>query len=112
AAFNINCFLNLGAGSYTICVTDINGCIICQNDTLTDPPNGISSMSSMDEISIYPNPSASSFIIEIKSAPGIYMLSISDELGRVILKSEIRNQEYEIETGILREGIYFVNLHD
>ena len=35
---------------------------------------------------------------------------VSDALGRFIMKDEIRNMKYEIEDGVLSEGIYFINI--
>ncbi len=31
------CSSNMIAGSYTVCVTDANGCLICENETITEP---------------------------------------------------------------------------
>jgi hypothetical protein len=111
ATFNGNCFLNLGADDYTVCVTDANGCLVCQNDTLTDPPSGIAEHLAPVEIRMYPNPFSETATIEVYGLQiRNYSLVVWDELGREIRKSEIRNQKYEMQRGNLQDGIYFFDL--
>ncbi len=113
ATFNGNCFMNLSQGIYTICVTDANGCSVCYDDTLTDPPSGIEGIFSSSEIRIYPNPFSTIATIEVSGLQfKVYAFVVRDELGREVRKSEIRNQKSEISKGNLQSGIYFYDLLD
>lgn len=106
-----NCYLNLSAGVYMVCITDANGCTSCTTDTLVDQPSGIRNLFSEKDIVIYPNPFSDEATIEIYDLQfTIYDFSLFDITGREVIKSQITNQISQIVKGDLIDGIYFIEL--
>jgi hypothetical protein len=113
ATFNGNCFISLPQGVYTVCVTDANGCIVCDDDTLTDPPMNVTDQDSPVEIRMYPNPFHAKAIIEVYGLQFThYRFVIRDAVGREIGKYEISNHKTEISRNGMQAGIYFFDLLD
>lgn len=101
----------LAGGSYTVIVTDTNGC----DDTLTvivSSTFGIAE-SGMNELNIYPNPSEGIFYIQPDAKiTGEFSLSIMDMHGKTVysLLSTINNP-ITIDATTLAAGTYMVHLN-
>jgi hypothetical protein len=52
---------NLVAGLYTVCVTDMNGCSICDTVTVGEPGVSVSELYGRDKFVVFPNPSSGTF---------------------------------------------------
>ena len=120
------------AGKYNICatVTDTIGCTAtyCQNDSVYRLANnsvyssmvyvnvdsvqhqtaGLNKYVNSNEISIYPNPSNGSFIIETNSTIK-QIMQIYDVSGKLVL-TQIINGRATINASILADGVYNISL--
>ena len=75
---------NLGSGSYTVTVTDAQGCTVMDTVTVL-APTGIIAHSGGIELNVYPNPIQNVANIEVMNAPdGVVLISIFDVTGKVI----------------------------
>jgi hypothetical protein len=108
--FNGNCWLNLTAGIYTICVTDINGCTSCVTDTVVDPPTSITDNFSLGEIILSPNIISSSALLSLPFSEQQFMFTVYDCFGKKVKEKIFRGKETIIERGNLSAGLYFFEL--
>lgn len=107
---------NVGAGTYTLCISDFNNCIFCDTVVITEP-NAIANYSRQElNVSVYPNPAKDICYIKLTGTLNneavIQMTDISGR--RVNLNSVTGVSENErlirINTSLLPAGIYFVNI--
>jgi hypothetical protein len=76
-------------------------------------PTAIQDQSGISEISIYPNPTSETLLVNYSgkiSRP--VKLEIIDQSGKKVLTREILNQLTEIAVKDLAPGIYFVRLNN
>jgi hypothetical protein len=104
----------LAANTYTVCVTDVNGCQMCDTITLVDP-NGIAETGSMSYLLVAPNPAKDAVTVsmELENTTEV-LITVSDITGRAIIT---RNQVLTAGSGsatiavdILPVGVYFVSV--
>jgi hypothetical protein len=88
--------------------------IVCDNHAFAQSNYGIVSLGEKDntEISIFPNPATSKFILKMKESADKYLLKIYNLNGRECLSREISSPETEISTESLTPGVYFVTLRN
>lgn len=102
----------LCAGTYTVCVTDANGCTNC--DTITiNPISGIQNISREDQMSIYPNPTNDIFYFETGRAETIEFVIydlLGKKVGNGILPLAVRSYE-AVDVCSLKPGIYFITVY-
>ncbi|GEM_PF-1041308 len=102
-------FTNLAAGTYSVDVTDVNGCMIFQTVVITEPPALNISVTSTDETSALNDGSATASIFggippyiytwsnggtansQVNLAPGLYTVIVTDANGCVISDSTFVN---------------------
>ncbi len=101
--------LNLPAGNYVVCATDINGCTTCATDTVFDPPSGISQIKN-ELFNIYPNPVLSEFIINCSDKISLenFEIRMYDSEGRVIQLSPKLKTRYNATN--LSAGVYTLKI--
>jgi len=73
-------------------------------------PNGINTLTQHDEINIYPNPSNSSFTISKSGSDKMNVVELTTVMGQVILRKEMVQNLIEVNTSVMPDGIYFVNI--
>ncbi len=100
---------NAGVGTYTLTITDANGCI----STLVfkiDVATGIQSIgAATNKVSIYPNPSND--VATVDAAQNIITnLKVVDILGQVVFQSEPKQTKAEIKCNVLAPGVYLVQI--
>lgn len=94
----------IGAGTYTLTVTDSLGCIGSETFTVQD-------VASVDEFAgstllIYPNPTNGAFTIQLE---GKYELAITDARGRLILQQSAADlTEFDLRDH--ESGMYFIRI--
>jgi PKD repeat protein len=62
------------------------------------------------DVNIYPNPTQSSFIIDLKQLTTPFELTIKDISGRYLLQTKLDNNKTEININDYSNGIYFIEL--
>ncbi|MBK8587041.1 MAG: T9SS type A sorting domain-containing protein [Bacteroidetes bacterium] len=107
--FTGDSIINLPAGIYLVCATDINGCMTCANDTLTDPPAGISQLK-LESFTIYPNPVTNEFILKYSGKSSSLNLEIImyDSEGRSVYVNPELNTRYNATN--LPAGVYTLKI--
>jgi hypothetical protein len=94
-------------GNYQVIVTDSNGCTDTSAiRTITNV--GIQELTAQDMIRIYPNPNNGTFIVQTYKAIG-GEITISDLLGRIIMKQAIITDKQSISLGT-SDGEYLVTI--
>jgi hypothetical protein len=98
-------------GSYTLTVTDDNGCTVSQTITVTD----IVELDNAIQVALNPNPTLGQFYIKMNGLTGEkVMYTITDAQGRVVLRKELGNVSGErnelVDATAIAAGIYTVNI--
>ena len=93
------------AGSYSVQVTDTNGC------TNTSTPVLVTGMEELVEqnVVLFPNPSAGSWQLMVDNGLVGSELEVFDEQGQIIFKSEIRDIQCVITLNIAK-GVYWLRI--
>lgn len=100
---------NLGCSTYTLSVTDANGCIVTTAVVVSDVI-GINELNNEIDFSIYPNPARTAVTIETTiNQP--YLIQFTNLLGEIVFTSvgSISNTT-TINVGTLPKGIYIVQI--
>jgi len=71
---------------------------------------GVEEKSNYTEVSVYPNPCSGILNIKIGTPSKSDIVQIINPVGEEVYKSEIKEGKLQIETGHLREGIYFLQI--
>lgn len=105
---------NIGSGTYTVTVTDAQGC--SASDTIVVAgPSGILQLSGGYELTCYPNPAKDGFRLEVLSSPASELITASllDETGRLVLHETIdatKGKTEWFDLSKLNTGMYFLKL--
>jgi len=94
--------------TYSVCVTDVIGCIVCDSITINFTTN--ISNNSNPNFQIFPNPSSSSFIIKSEKLI-IKEIAICNIIGETIYRKQNVNEK-EIQLNKLVKGIYTIYITD
>ncbi|MEO0468023.1 MAG: T9SS type A sorting domain-containing protein [Bacteroidota bacterium] len=106
--------LNLGAGTYTVTVTDSAGCVVMASVDVTSAPVSIDPAQEA-QVRLYPNPSSGSFTIEGLHAfdqSEVISLRIFDPQGKLIHQDQlegINEVQLNLDQG-LSNGLYLIEL--
>ncbi len=107
----------LSAGIYTIDLIDANGCTSSAIATITEPAGvGINTNEDMVGISVYPNPSAFEFFIEIAlKEKSDLLIRMTNTVGQTVYseqKSGMQAGEHKltINTSDISSGIYLLSI--
>lgn len=111
-------FENLAAGTYSVFVQDIAGCMY-EEEVTVGMPTSISNLENGQEIRVFPNPTDGVFRIEVKGVEGgsVFLpLTIFDTNGKVIQHQKLARYNNTF-TGMLSlyaypDGTYFIRFLD
>ncbi len=100
---NSSVYVAATSGTYTLQVTDTNGCTANSTPVLI---SGITSVLAESSIKIFPNPSSGNWQLSVGSELISSTAEVYDATGRIVFKSEIRNPQSEITIPNAASGIY------
>ncbi|MES2622370.1 MAG: T9SS type A sorting domain-containing protein, partial [Bacteroidota bacterium] len=89
-------------GSYTVAVTDTNGCVAASSPVII---TGIDNINAEDIVSVYPNPSQNSWQLTVGNNLIGGIVEVFDSNGSVVFKSAIQNPKSEIAPDVAK-GVY------
>lgn len=99
----------LTPGTYSLTVTDVNGCI-STNDFVVEDTLSISDLSgSLADVIVYPNPSSTIATVESNGST-IEKVRLMDMSGKIVFQTETEALKVEIQTASLEQGMYFVHV--
>ena len=104
---------NLGAGLYTLCVTDGNNCLRCDSVTIDGGGTGIKDITRNSSLYVYPNPlnqyAVFAFALKSKQEVDLRIFSTSGQLVKTLVNNELEAGEHLIRFNAsdFSPGIYF-----
>lgn len=84
---------------------------ICDDEPIIDD-SGVKESSFADLVSIYPNPTAGNFTIDLSIYDGPVQIELLNELGQVVYSSQLTNVLTLVELDALADGMYWVKLQN
>jgi hypothetical protein len=109
---NLATATGLCPGTYTLCVTDINGCASCSTVTVNFS-SGMENASDNSLISVYPVPFGEEFTLQFDKqifANGNAELTITNLLGEKIGEMALNSATTMINTSKWDAGVYFISV--
>jgi hypothetical protein len=102
---------NVSGGTYTVTVTDANGC----SETATDvvavkSSTGINSVSSEIIFSVYPNPASSQVLVQVDQLHNSTVLNLRNILGQTLISQVISTAQTQLDLSALANGVYLVEI--
>lgn len=98
----------LAAGTYTVIITDANGC----SDTATvivGSQVGISDNGLGIEISLYPNPNNGEFVLAFSSQVNGQVM-VTDAAGRLVFNQSVNGDRMDINLNSIERGLYTITV--
>ena len=99
----------LNAGSYTLTVTDVNGCTSALAPVIITNTVGANEPSEKGSIRLFPNPTSTSFQLDIIDLE-VVAATILDTRGRIVYLLQPNEWENEVLVDHLSTGVYFLRL--
>jgi PKD repeat protein len=104
-----NTITGLAAATYTVTITDHNGCESTATATVSNSV-GIISVNSDLSFTIYPNPAKSEVTIDAGTLDKETTLVLEDILGQTLMSKEVTTTPVNIDLNNYANGVYFVEL--
>lgn len=99
----------LPPGFYQICVTDLLGCIRCDNLTILQDPTMV--LDIKDQlIVVYPNPARSEIVISVENGIKDARYLIVNNLGQTLLDGRMQGINTRVSLEELTVGLYFLKI--
>jgi choice-of-anchor B domain-containing protein len=100
----------LSVGSYSVTVTDANGCTAFAEVEVTQPSD-IEVYEDGLMVSLYPNPVADQLRIDLQGQGANYMMQVTDPTGKLIMEDNLHNGGHSFDLTKLPGGIYNVRIN-
>lgn len=101
---------NLAVGTYTITLTDGNGCSTANVFTVNSSLGIYNFSNQSEQILIFPNPANEKVMIESNGLI-IQKLKVMNVLGQNVFEAEPQNSKFELNTTAFEQGAYFVQIY-
>jgi hypothetical protein len=96
---------NLSSGTYSVFVTDANGCIMVSDTFVVN--NAAIEEKQLDEITLFPNPTNDQLTIRRSvNSLGHHSYVIQDSYGRKVLEGSFEDSEENLSVAHLAPGLY------
>jgi hypothetical protein len=105
---NIQTYSNQCPGTYTVCVTDANGCTTCLSDSVSYPTS-TGSISANEGIVIHPNPFNNEFTVHLNANISA-IISLCDYTGKLLLRVKANSEETVLNTEGIAAGLYLLKV--
>ena len=103
---------NVIAGTYSVCATDMNSCVLCDTFQVLAPSTGFQSDLITEAISVYPNPFHSSIRIQIpEQYNGYTQVDLYNALGEKVYEQNVFGSNFIISPALPGNGIYFLHIY-
>ena len=106
---------NVAAGTYSVTISDANGCTNTTSITVNQPPLSVIQNSLKTELKVYPNPVDKVLNVELSNFNQMigYKLRINNSLGQSVYSQELSLAQFSIDLSSWKvAGTYFVELLD
>jgi hypothetical protein len=100
----------LGAGSYTVAITDMNGCTTSSSYSVGVSTGVENIQISSSEVKVYPNPANEFTVIEALGHK-IDKIELLNLLGQKIFTNQVNDSITKINTTPLLSGTYFIKIY-
>ena len=109
---------NLSANTYTVTVTDANGCVLVRSFVVPENPSSIipTGNSANWEVKLYPNPTQAQAFLELKQLETAKLeVRLYNSLGQILTTDIYANPastlQHRLELGHLPPAMYWIELH-
>ena len=102
----------LNAGWYTITATDSLGCMVVDSIEILDPPVGVSNLSNISTVKLYPNPTRGALTLEIQQATNNIQIELYNATGqRLQTWTKLpSNNQLQLDLKSYASGVYWLHL--
>ncbi|MCH8318719.1 MAG: T9SS type A sorting domain-containing protein, partial [Bacteroidetes bacterium] len=99
----------LSPDTFTVTVTDSNGCIFTGTDTVFSGPVGINELfNELNNVKLYPNPANKKLYVE---GEDIVKVILYDLMGKIILVTQTNIRQWvSLDISTLKDGIYMLKV--
>lgn len=106
---------NIAPGTYTIIITDANGCSVTVTKRWKNGIVRLSGSSPDASVSVFPNPSSGLFTIQIGAdAASHYVINVTDMASKVVISKdyelEAGDQQIVMDLSAMPKGIYMLDI--
>lgn len=102
---------NLEAGTYTVTVTDHNGCFETTSATIgISYAAGISTVTDELSFSVYPNPAGSQAFIQLDKLTGNTSFKLENVLGQVLQSRPLADMQTQLDLSSYPDGVYIIEI--
>jgi hypothetical protein len=102
-------FTCTGNGSYSVCVTDANGCKSC-SAALNFTTFSIDEGRLANSVTVYPNPFKNKLIFNCNDNASKIEVEILSVLGQIVYDFELKYPQTEIQLSQIPSGVYFIRV--
>ncbi len=107
-----NPIIDLDPGTYVVCVTDANGCSVCDSAVVGNA-DGIISVNTNESVQVIPNPNNGIFTLEISNSLQIENIEIINLVGKKVFSAMFQQAQHgkvpiDFSSGV--SGIYFLQI--
>lgn len=97
-------------GTYSVTVTDANGCTSVT--TVTVVVVGLNNIANLSKVSLFPNPTKANVFVELELVENARVqINITNSIGQLVISKELTNvqsEKVELNTSTLTSGVYMV----